>query len=307
MKTLFDKLKPNIYLYTNNINTLMAFSFSRNIIKPLNSQISNVKSYNRENSKYKLDAKLSKEEIMHNKTAIPNFIQKELEDNSYQKMNKLLNYNFSSQKVLKHGKKMLIYKKPFQKKPKKVSIIKAIRERKNAEFEQRKFELLSKSDKKLLYNKNYSMNRHNLEFIDLEKKKLSFDLTQIKQARKELLASTFNIENFKSQFVQEDRLSKHLAKLGFCSRRYAEKLVEKGLIKVNGKIAHSNLPVTIHSNIEIFTKNGYRTPVNESAKIWVFYKPIGYVCTQNDIRVNILFILLLKIRIDHRFLNFSKI
>ena len=60
------------------------------------------------------------------------------------------------------------------------------------------------------------------------------------------------------------------------------------MIKVDGKCVDSNVPVNIDSNIQIFTKHGYQTPQKENQRIWVFYKPQGFVCTSKDLRVKYL-------------------
>lgn len=44
-------------------------------------------------------------------------------------------------------------------------------------------------------------------------------------------------------FSQTERLSKRLARMGVSSRRMAEKLIEHGMIQVDGKIVDSNVPV----------------------------------------------------------------
>ena len=49
-----------------------------------------------------------------------------------------------------------------------------------------------------------------------------------------------NIEEFK----KEERLTKRLARMGVCSRRMAEKLIEKGMVKVDGKIIEKNMLVS---------------------------------------------------------------
>jgi 23S rRNA pseudouridine2605 synthase len=42
---------------------------------------------------------------------------------------------------------------------------------------------------------------------------------------------------------QTERLSKRLSRLGICSRREAEKLIEQGMIKVDGKVISNNVGI----------------------------------------------------------------
>ena len=49
-----------------------------------------------------------------------------------------------------------------------------------------------------------------------------------------------NIEEFR----KEERLTKRLARMGICSRRMAEKLIERGMIQVDGKKVEKNCLVS---------------------------------------------------------------
>jgi 23S rRNA-/tRNA-specific pseudouridylate synthase len=42
---------------------------------------------------------------------------------------------------------------------------------------------------------------------------------------------------------QTERLSKRLSRFGICSRREAEKLIEQGMIKVDGKVITNNIGI----------------------------------------------------------------
>ena len=46
------------------------------------------------------------------------------------------------------------------------------------------------------------------------------------------------------EFTKPERVTKRLARMGICSRRIAEKLIEQGMIKVDGKIIAENMTVT---------------------------------------------------------------
>lgn len=80
--------------------------------------------------------------------------------------------------------------------------------------------------------------------------------------------------------TDEERLSKYISRSGVCSRRQAEKMIKEGMIKVDGKVASYNLAVSPRNNVEIFTKRGEKfAPVKQNAKIWLFYKPRGLICS----------------------------
>jgi len=46
------------------------------------------------------------------------------------------------------------------------------------------------------------------------------------------------------EFTKPERVSKRLSRMGICSRRVAEKLIEQGMIKVDGKVISDNAKVT---------------------------------------------------------------
>lgn len=244
-------------------------------------------SFNRETSKYKYDENLTAAEIEQKKQSIPQYLLNNATSDVESYKNREVS-NKKTSKPLVSGKRMLLARKEFQRKPKKEFLIKEKREAKNLEFEQKKYKLLSKSDKALMKNNRWSINRHNINFVSLEKQKMKLELQETKALKQIEDKSLFNTELIESDFYKDERLAKRLAKMGVCSRRYAEKLIEKGMVKVDGKYIDSNVPVNIDSNIQIFTKQGYQTPLKESQRIWVFYKPQGFVCTSKDIRVSLL-------------------
>jgi len=46
------------------------------------------------------------------------------------------------------------------------------------------------------------------------------------------------------EFSKTERLTKRLARMGVCSRRQAEKLIEQGMVKVDGKLIDKNMQVS---------------------------------------------------------------
>ena len=77
------------------------------------------------------------------------------------------------------------------------------------------------------------------------------------------------------------RINKRLVELGFCSRRNADKLIEKGEIFVNGKIATLGQDVKDTDDIEI---SGVKISNNIKQKIILaYYKEKGIICTESKI------------------------
>ena len=76
------------------------------------------------------------------------------------------------------------------------------------------------------------------------------------------------------------RLNKFIASAGYCSRRQADILIEKGKVKVNGKVAILGKDVDESKDrVEVENKRIYL----EDEKLYIMLnKPRGYVTTAND-------------------------
>ena len=76
------------------------------------------------------------------------------------------------------------------------------------------------------------------------------------------------------------RINKFLAESGVCSRRSADKLIEEGQVKVNGKIC------VIGQDIDEFSDsvlvNGKKVNLSNTFDYYIMNKPKGYVCTVKD-------------------------
>ncbi len=79
--------------------------------------------------------------------------------------------------------------------------------------------------------------------------------------------------------MEEMRLNKYLASCGVCSRRDADKLIEQGVVTVNGKTATVGSKVTENDKI---TVGGKKVAGQDKKVVLAYYKPIGVVCTQKD-------------------------
>ncbi len=82
------------------------------------------------------------------------------------------------------------------------------------------------------------------------------------------------------------RLNKAISETGFCSRRAADKLIEKGNVKVNGESVTLGLKVTAADKISI---NG-KLITNQIKNVYlIFNKPTGITCTTDlSIKGNII-------------------
>ena len=86
----------------------------------------------------------------------------------------------------------------------------------------------------------------------------------------------------------EIRLNKFLSDSGVCSRREADRLIEAGRVKIDGKVAITGQKVTTSSVVLVDNKPIHQT----DEKVYLlFNKPRGIVCTEekrekNNIRLH---------------------
>ena len=77
------------------------------------------------------------------------------------------------------------------------------------------------------------------------------------------------------------RINKRLVELGFCSRRQADKLIEKGQVLINGKVATLGQDVLDTDKIEV---SGKQLINNVKDKIILAYnKEKGIICTESKV------------------------
>ena len=73
------------------------------------------------------------------------------------------------------------------------------------------------------------------------------------------------------------RINKYLSEAGFCSRRAADQLIEKGKITINGKIAEMGTKISAGDEVRV---NGKLIEGNQTKPVYIaFNKPVGIVCT----------------------------
>lgn len=75
------------------------------------------------------------------------------------------------------------------------------------------------------------------------------------------------------------RLNKAISETGYCSRRGADKLIEEGRVRVNGKVAEMGLKVSPEDEIKV---NGKLITKKVKPVYLAFNKPAGITCTTEE-------------------------
>jgi len=76
------------------------------------------------------------------------------------------------------------------------------------------------------------------------------------------------------------RINKYLSELGYCSRRAADRLVEKGKVTINGKVPEIGTQVEDGDQVEVEGQKIKKS--TRQKKIYIaFNKPVGIVCTSD--------------------------
>lgn len=82
--------------------------------------------------------------------------------------------------------------------------------------------------------------------------------------------------------MEKTRINKYLSEVGYCSRRAADKLLEEGRIKINGKIPELGTKISDEDIVEV---DGKPIRDNEEKPVYIaFNKPVGIVCTTDTKR-----------------------
>ena len=251
-----------IYKYIN-------FSFARNLKRRDINYEYKIEKFTPKDSKYSIK---SNENIniegVEAETQIPGYLTKDIntESNNFSKIKDNI-----VPRHLKPGKQMSLPHKVVQLKPNKEE---------RAKIRKEQQEIQSKLEDEKLNNEN-SVDRFNPKYISRQKELISRQLQTIKRDTILERRRLFNTENL-VDFKEPERLSKRLARLGVTSRRQADRLIELGMVKVDGKTVNENTLVDDNSNIQVYGKNGYKTPIPQNTRIWLFHKPTGLVSTYKD-------------------------
>lgn len=83
------------------------------------------------------------------------------------------------------------------------------------------------------------------------------------------------------------RINKFISETGFCSRREADKLIEAGKVRLNGRVAVLGDKATAADEVMV---NGKRIEVRQKADVYIaFHKPVGITCTtERHVKGNII-------------------
>lgn len=79
--------------------------------------------------------------------------------------------------------------------------------------------------------------------------------------------------------MESVRLNKYLADAGICSRREADRLIEQGVVTVNGAIAKQGMKV---SGDDCIVVRGKAVSAKSKTVVLAYNKPIGVTCTEKD-------------------------
>ena len=83
----------------------------------------------------------------------------------------------------------------------------------------------------------------------------------------------------KENSQEQIRINKYLAMSGICSRREADKLIEQGIVTINGRTAQTGDRVEKGDKVLV----GKKQAKSDNKKVVLaFYKPKGVVCTEHD-------------------------
>ena len=89
-----------------------------------------------------------------------------------------------------------------------------------------------------------------------------------------------SIDDQKSDGPEGERIAKYLARAGVASRREAEKLIEQGIVSVNGAVLTTPaFKVTPDMDIRV---DGARIGKPAAPRLWRYHKPDGLVTTHKD-------------------------
>ena len=76
------------------------------------------------------------------------------------------------------------------------------------------------------------------------------------------------------------RINKYLSEVGYCSRRQADKLIEEGLVTINGKLSEVGTKLDEGDQVEVQGQI-IKKSTQQKYIYLAFNKPIGIVCTTN--------------------------
>jgi 23S rRNA pseudouridine2605 synthase len=88
------------------------------------------------------------------------------------------------------------------------------------------------------------------------------------------------MKNFQQKEEGAERIAKYLARAGVCSRRDAERMIDEGRVRVNGKVLTT--PASFVTGQEDIVVDGKRLKPVAATRLWIYHKPKGLVTTHKD-------------------------
>ena len=160
--------------------------------------------------------------------------------------------------------------------------VRAKRDREEAEFTIKK-----KDDKKPFIDKRTEKNNEKYNALNKEKSKeieggglFKADPKSEEQSVEDIVVTTDQKSN---EIARLERLSKYLGRAGVCSRRQAEVMISKGLVKVNGTVTDKNKVIeSIYDKVTIMRNKVENYLIKKSIRMWAFYKPKNLICGEFD-------------------------
>ena len=77
------------------------------------------------------------------------------------------------------------------------------------------------------------------------------------------------------------RINKYLSESGYCSRREADRLIEKGKVTINGEIPEKGTKVEDGDHVAVAGQRIEKSTKQKNVYL-AFNKPVGIVCTTNS-------------------------
>lgn len=84
-----------------------------------------------------------------------------------------------------------------------------------------------------------------------------------------------------SMSTEGKRINKFLSEVGYCSRRAADKLIDQGLVEINGQVAAMGTKIQPTDEVRVEGKLVQKKKDHKKIYI-VFNKPVGVVCTTDQ-------------------------
>lgn len=80
--------------------------------------------------------------------------------------------------------------------------------------------------------------------------------------------------------IKSERIAKRLSRIGICSRREAERMIDAGRIRVNGRMIST--PAVLINHTDILAVDGRIVGSASPTRLWCYNKSRGILCTNSD-------------------------